>query len=650
MTRPVRLIFTTLFFCMMSATDLLAARPASDTAFFETALPADVHAERYAARYTLSQLAPNLHTYLVTLTVANTEGKAAVDFILPAWRPGRYQIQNYAASVQEFEAFGVSGSGGEKNKFEKLSVEKTDKQTWRVQTNGRGQVSVRYKFYAANPIDAGNSYCGADEMYFNGSNLFVYTAETRNSPVLLSLDYPDGWRIATQLEAVKSSPVEFVSASGVRRQKPHLFSAETYDDLIDAPTLISPALVSFSTQVRGSEVQFAFHNGDALGGTRFNEQNIKADFGKFIEAQFKLMNDVPFKKYVFIFHIVPRRYHHGVEHKNSCSIVLGPAVSINENYGEFISISSHEFYHVWNIKRIKPDVFMPYDYTRETYTPLLYVAEGFTSYYGELTLIRSKVWDANSYINGVAREITAMQNQYGRKVQSLALSSHDAWLSGYGAGRATSTVSFYSKGELIGMLLDLEIRHRSKNKYALDDVMRALNTEFAQKGKGFSAADFKALVERFSGASLTEFFDSYVYGTEELPFAQTLSYAGLELTEEPPTTPVIGVTVEMENNFLVVRSVEPGSSGQEAGLDNGDMLLAFGGSSLLGQSLPAALVGHKPGGNLTVTFFRDGKLKEVTMKLGGRTSFSLSKKASATPEEIAVCESWLGVKWSDLFI
>ncbi|MBC8045118.1 MAG: hypothetical protein IAF08_16890, partial [Rhizobacter sp.] len=164
----------------------------------------------YNARYTLSQLSPNLHTFVVTLTVKNSDKKSFVDFILPAWRPGRYQIQNYAASVQEFEAF---------SEKQLLAFEKTDKQTWRVATDGKAEVQVRYKYYAGNPIDAGNTYCGSEEMYFNGSNLFVYTDETRNSPALLTIDYPDDWKVASQLRPLGGKS----------------FDAETYDDLIDAP-------------------------------------------------------------------------------------------------------------------------------------------------------------------------------------------------------------------------------------------------------------------------------------------------------------------------------------------------------------------------------------------------------------------------------
>lgn len=577
----------------------------------------------FAAEYRIESLDPNLHTYLVTVTVQNPEAKPILDFILPAWRPGRYQIQNYAANVQEFTA--KSGNSV-------LTFEKIDKQTWRVSTSGKAEVTVQYKYYAGGQLDAGNSYVGRDEIYFNGSNLFVYTEATRFTPVRLYIDYPKGWKVATQLEPTEN---------------PHIFTAETYDDLIDAPTLISPTMVTYQVKVKGATIYICFKDKAGLGGYKFNEETIKADIAAAVDAQFILMQDVPFKSYYFIYHILPIAFGHGVEHKNSTSIVLGPADKMNENYGRFISITSHEFFHVWNIKRIKPKEFMPYDYTKEGYTPMLYVSEGFTSYYGDLTLVRGKVWTTKSYINELADGITNLQNTYGRKVQSLALSSFDAWLSGYGAGRANSTISFYSKGELVGMILDLELRHRTQNKQSLDDVMRALNETFAKKSRGFSSKDFQDVVERLIGGTMQPFFDNYVNGTEELPFETALGYAGLDLQKTLSPQPYTGISAGVENDFPVVRGIVPESPGASIGLDNGDMLIALNDNFLMKQSLSATLAHFKANDSVKVTLQREGKLHEKTMRLEGTYIYSISKKKNPTRLQREIFESWLGVKWSD---
>ncbi|MFQ3597510.1 MAG: hypothetical protein SNJ55_14185 [Chloroherpetonaceae bacterium] len=580
-------------------------------------------ANHFAADYRIESLEANLHMYLITVTVQNPEAKPTIDFILPAWRPGRYQIQNYAANVQEFKA----KSGNSSLRFEKI-----DKQTWRVSTEGKSEVTVQYKYFAGGQLDAGNCYVGRDEIYFNGSNLFVYTEDTRFKPVRLYIDYPSGWKVATQLE---------------RTDNPHVFTAETYDDLIDAPTLVSPTMVTYEVKVKGATIYICFKDKAGLGGYKFNEENIKRDIAAVVDAQFTLMQDVPFKTYYFIYHILPIAFGHGVEHKNSTSIVLGPADKMNENYGRFISITSHEFFHVWNIKRIKPKEFMPYDYAKEGYTPMLYVSEGFTSYYGDLTLVRGKVWTAKSYINDVADGITNLQNTYGRKVQSLALSSFDAWLSGYGAGRANSTISFYSKGELVGMILDLELRHRTKNKFSLDDVMRTLNEEFAKQNRGFSAKDFQEILERFAGGSMQSFFDSYINGTEELPFETALGYAGLELQKTLSPQPYTGITTNVENDFPVVKGIVPESPGASIGLDNGDMLIALNDTFLMKQSLSAILARFKANDSVKVTIQREGKLHEKTMRLEGNYIYSISKKKNPTRLQRDIFESWLTTKWND---
>jgi predicted metalloprotease with PDZ domain len=580
---------------------------------------------KFAAAYKIESLAPNLHTYQISVTVQNAEKKDEIDFVLPAWRPGRYQIQNYAANVQEFKA--VAGNAS-------LYAMKTDKQTWHVKTDAKPEITVTYKYYAGAQLDAGNSYVGADEMYFNGSNVFVYTDETRFKPASLDIVCPDNWKIATQLTRVGKSKT---------------FAAETYDDLIDSPTIASPTLIEFSTVVRGATIRMAFQNGErALKGFRFNEKNITRDIAQIVETQFDLFQEVPFKDYVFLYHITPYRYSHGVEHKNSTSIVVGAESDMDARYDGFLSVTSHEFYHVWNIKRIIPKEFAPYNYTREAYTPMLYVCEGFTSYYGDLSLTRSKVWNAARYLGELGANMTDMQNTYGRKIQPLALSSFDAWLSGYGAGRANSTVSFYSKGELVGLLLDIEIRRRTENKASLDDVMLALNNEFAKKNKGFSASDFEGIVEKIGGGTFKSFFEKYVYGTDELPFASALETLGLDVKKSLAKTPYFGAATAVENNFPVVGSLVPESPAALAGFDKGDMLIALNGQSLMNEPLTKALERSKPDETVKISFLRNGKLMETSVKLSGVEAYTIVKKPTATDAQKKMCESWLKAKWDEI--
>ncbi|NTW49406.1 MAG: M61 family metallopeptidase [Chlorobiales bacterium] len=574
------------------------------------------------AHYQLKALSPNLHLFQVTLTVENQGSLDTIDFRLPAWRPGRYMIQNYASNVQEFRAF----SGDTALDFQKL-----DKQTWQVHTKRKKEISVQYKYYAAGPIDAGNSYIGREELYFNGSNLFVYTNETRFSPVTLQIDYPDNWKIASQLQRVPDKKI---------------FLAETYDDLIDSPTLISPTLVNYPVKVRGAQINIYFSHDKGIGIKRFNKQKIQADVTKIVEAQFQLMEDVPFKEYAFLYHMLPIRFFHGVEHKNSSSFALGPYDRMDERYDDFLGITSHEFYHVWNVKRILPDVFVRYDYSKEVHTPLLYVSEGFTSYYGDLVLARTGLWPASKYFSNLSETIATLQNAYGRKVQPVTLSSFDAWLSGYGAGRLASSISFYTKGELIGLLLDLEIRHRTENKASLDEVMHLLNTEFAQQGKGFSATDFEGLVDKVGRSSFADFFKRYVHGTEELPY-QILRYAGLELRKTLSENPYLGAVTDTNNGFPVIKSVVPESPAHQSGLDQGDMLIAINGHALLNRSLQEILCMYQPGDTITVSAFRDETLTEFSLTLGEQHKYEIKRVKTPTMAQKEFYESWLSRKWDE---
>ncbi|NTV46220.1 MAG: M61 family metallopeptidase [Chlorobiales bacterium] len=573
-------------------------------------------------RYRLQALSPNLHLFLVTVTVENQDSLDTIDFRLPAWRPGRYMIQNYASNVQEFRAFSDNTP---------LSFQKLDKQTWQVQTKRKKEITVQYKYYAAGPIDAGNSYVGREEMYFNGSNLFVYTNDTRFSPVSLQIDYPKGWKVATQLQSSDKKT----------------FFAETYDDLIDSPTVISPTLVNYPVKVRGVQINICFSHDKGIGTKLFNKQKIQSDVAKIVEAQFSLMDDVPFKEYAFIYHMLPIRFFHGVEHKNSCSFALGPYDLMDERYDDFLGITSHEFYHVWNVKRILPDVFVPYDYTKEVHTPMLYVSEGFTSYYGDLVLARTGLWPVSKYFSNLSETIATLQNAFGRKIQPVTLSSFDAWLSGYGAGRSSSSISFYTKGELIGLLLDLEIRHRTASKASLDDVMRLLNTEFAQQGKGFSYRDFETLVDKVGGSSFSEFFKRYVDGTDELPYQTMLHYAGLELRKTVSDSPYIGAVTETNNGFPVIKSIVPESPAQLCGLDQGDIVVAINGHSLLNRALQDEVFPYKPGETLRVSVFRDETLTEFKLKLGEQHKYEIKQVKSPTKAQKEFYESWLSQKWDE---
>jgi len=576
--------------------------------------------EKSPMRYKVRVLKENLHLIEVTINVFNSNGAASIDFKLPAWRPGRYSIQNYAALVQEFQAF---------SNVKDLHFQKHDKQTWRVDCEGEKMISVKYQFYAAGPVDAGNCYIGRDKLFLTGSNIFLYTDEFRFSPATLTLQLPPTWKIATQLTKTDDS---------------HVFYAPTYDDLVDEPILSSPTLVNYPVTVQGKTVNIFFDNPIAECDEKFSPQQIQSDLEKIVASQFALMQDEPFAEYGFIYQILPTRFYHGVEHKNSCSIVLGPKHEMNMRYDEFLSITSHEFFHVWNVKRILPDVFVPYDYSKEAYTPSLYICEGFTSYYGDLMLCRSGLWSTSTYFSEISQAINTVQNTYGRKVQSLASSSFDAWLTGYRAGRVTNSINFYTKGQLVALLLDLEIRVRTDNQASLDDIMRALNENFAKQGKGFSHEEFMQLVDRIGNASFQTFFEHYVFGIEELPYENALNRVGLTLDAQSIAN--LGVRTEKHQHFQKIQTVIPESAAAIAGLDQGDILLAVNNLSLLDASLKDILKKFNAGETVTIFYVRNGKTEHARLTLQSQNRFKIQRVPQPTAEQIALYESWLKQTWT----
>ncbi|ACF14431.1 peptidase M61 domain protein [Chloroherpeton thalassium ATCC 35110] len=576
--------------------------------------------EKSPTRYRVRIVRENLHLIEVTVSLP-TQQRAQIDFKLPAWRPGRYSIQNYAAHVQEFSAF-----CNNKN----LRFNKLDKQTWRVYTEGEASISVKYRFYAAGPVDAGNCYIGHDKLFFTGSNLLVYTDDFRFLPATLTLQLPPTWKTATQL---------------VKTDDPYVFYAETYDELIDAPILSSPTLANYPITAQGKTVNIFFDKPIAPSDKKFTLSQIQADLEKIVVSQFELMQDAPFGEYGFIYQILPERFYHGVEHKNSCSIVLGPEREMNELYDEFLSITSHEFFHVWNVKRILPDEFVPYDYTKEVYTPSLYICEGFTSYYGDLMLCRSGLWSPDTYFAELSKAINSVQSTYGRKVQSLANSSFDAWLTGYKAGRSTNSINFYTKGQLVALLLDLEIRVRTQNTASLDDVMRALNENFAKQNKGFSHDEFVALVEKIGNASFQTFFEKYVFGAEELPYEQSLNQVGLAL--HATAQPYMGVRTQVRGNLEEIQAVIPESPAALAGLDQGDILLAINNLSLVGASLKDILMKVNAGEMVTVLYVRGGKIEQATVTLQSQNTFKVVRLAQPKDTQTRLYESWLKQTWEN---
>lgn len=455
--------------------------------------------------YRLSVENAQEHLYRVEIAVKRNKNRR-LEFVMPAWSPGRYAIYDFARNVQEFAA--------ETAKGEPLAWRKLDKQTWQI--DATESLTVRYLIYANN-LSGTFSQVNETHANYNGASVFMYVQGHKQNPVSLTIAAPKGWRVINgAVDALGQTSFRF----------------DNYDLLIDTPTEVGDfKLAEF--EHRGRVYRVALH---ALADfDRMTE--LVESIRKIVVYQTSIFGDPDFKHYTFILHLVsPSGPSDGMEHLNSTQV-------IGRNLEDLVETCSHEFFHLWNVKRLRPAGIGPWDYTREVYTRSLWISEGLTSFYGDISLARSQVWTRSRYYHALAQEVMTLQSRPARRFMSLELSSWDTWLFlGVGHKQETnqfnSTISYYNKGHLVGLLLDLEIRHCTGSRRSLDDVFRDLYERFYLKapresyylkGRGFKDEDFLEAASRAAGKNLSDFFRSYVSGTEELDYQKYLSYAGLKL-------------------------------------------------------------------------------------------------------------------------
>jgi len=572
-------------------------------------------AEQTGITYSLAWSQPNSHFLEIEMRVPVAD-RAAIDVRIPAWRPGRYIIQNYAKNIIDFSAADASGHA--------LPFRKIDKDTWRISAPDSGQVAVvRYKYYA-HQLDGGSSFLDDTEAYINPVTCFMYRPGHEMQPVRLRIRKPEGWHVATTL------PENAVSGD---------FSSKNYHELVDNPILISPSFHLLHFDEHGARFELAFQ-----GEANFDSAKVIADVRKIVAAQIEIMGVVPFERYLFMYHLLPRPFGHGVEHKNSTSIVLGPADFDNQRfYRGFLSTTSHEFFHVWNVERIRPQAMYYPDYSRENYTTTLWIYEGMTSYFSGVAMRRAGFTKRDKYLQSWAATFRSMDNTYARRLTSAAAVSWDAWIKGYGHAPPNTYYSFYSAGRLLGFLLDLEIRQVTNNKKSLADAMRYLYAQYAQKQRGVPEDGLQQAIEAIAGMSFAAFFENYVYGTKTIDYNRFLNYAGLQLTKrvDEKNPPVfLGLRLQKTGGQPKIQNVVPESPAFRAGLDLDDILLAFDGRRVDSSNLNMLLKEFAPGDTLRVTVFHRDRLRTVPVILAkarpGKYKIEEMEKASKLQKMIRV--------------
>ena len=577
--------------------------------------------------FTVSMSNPSTHLLEVEMKVQRTEARSHVNLLMPVWTPGSYMVREFARHVQDFAAF----DGNDRP----LPWIKTNKNTWRIQTGGARDYRVTYRVYA-NELTVRTSELNSDHAFWNNTTLLMYPEGGLNQPVTLNIIPYGNWKIATGL------PPTGEPMAG----RQWAFRADNFDVLYDAPVEVSD-FKELRFEVRGVPHRIVID-----GEGNYHPDRLVNSVRRIVEAQIAMFGEIPYRDYTFILHLRANTGG-GLEHLNSTALGFRRnAFTTERAYFNFNSLVSHEFFHLWNVKRIRPDPLGPFDYTKENYTRLLWVAEGITEYYGNLMVRRAGLISETTYLEILAANIQIVQEQPGRRLMSVEEASFDAWIKYYrpDENSINSSVSYYEKGELLGLLLDLEIRRRTKGAKSLDDVMRHLNAEFGKKNRNFTSADFQRICEQIAGGSLEEFFSRYVRGREELPYNDFLSAAGLQLNTTGslpgrlvPSLSYLGADLEEANGTLTIKSVRAGSPAYEQGLNAKDEVIALDGTKVNKELFETLLRAKRPDTIVRVTVFRNEDLRTFEIKLGSRAGapYQILQLPTRTDLQKQIYESWI---------
>jgi predicted metalloprotease with PDZ domain len=517
----------------------------------------------------------------VTMTIADVTGEVNVQ--MAAWN-ALYQIRDFSDRVQRVEAFVGS---------EKAPVEKVDKQTWRVR--GNGAIKIQYAIYW-DEVGPFASQLNAEHAFINPAMILMYVPRRRSEGAFLELpDVPNGWRVASGVPA---------GASQARRGTVFTTDARSYDELVDGPIEIGK-FEEFELSGVPGRVTVVIH------GDNWKKKKVEEDLRRICQYELKLMEGAPFERYTFILHIGKGSGGGGMEHADSTAI--GAA---SDEY--LPGVTAHEFFHLWNVKRIRPATLEPVDYAKEQYTRALWFAEGVTNTYGVYTLVRSGIWSKEQFYADLGERITELENRPANRWQSAEQSSLDAWLEKYPLyNQPDYSISYYTKGQVLGDLLDILIRDRTENGKSLDDVLRAMNSEFAKGGKTYKdSLDVRLTAEKVAGGSFEEFFGKYVSGIEPFPYQHVLALAGLQLRILQHQRPTLGFTAGRDaTGALVVQSVTADGPAELANLRVGDTILVWNGGEVPRRT-DRWLREQKPGDLLKLWVAREEKKVSVEFRLG----------------------------------
>jgi predicted metalloprotease with PDZ domain len=562
-------------------------------------------------QYQLDLRNPASHQIEVEMTVA--AASPGTEFQLAAWN-NLYQIRDFARTVSDVTA----ECDGQKERPLRVDLD-----TWKSGPKSCAMLTLHYSVYVSGPTPFSSDLDGT-HAFLNFASMLFYMPKERERAVRVKLLLPEGWKAASPLE-------EDVNG----------FSAPNYDLLVDSPAEAGQ-FQEYSYNQGGATYRVIVH----ADTKDYSSERLMASLSKITATETALMRDVPFSRYTFIFHFPDSAPGGGgMEHRNGAAITVR-AREVREHWEGLESVSAHEFFHLWNVKRIRPQLLEPIDYVHGNDTRDLWFCEGLTSTYGELVLLRAGLISRKTFYAHVAEQISVLESRPARFFQSVEDSGLEAWFEKYNDYfRPERSISYYNKGELLGFLLDLGIRHSTGNAAGLDDVMRRLNEEFARRGRYYTDADLERVMAQVAPgySGLEAFFADYVRGTRELDYPAHLGYAGLELESQGPGTARLGFVASVNSAGEVrVDYVERRSAAAQAGLEQGDVLRRMNDQPLHGS--PADAVSQlKPGEEIKFEALRDGAVRQIGYRLesSAQTTFRLKEISNPSTEQVRIREGWL---------
>ncbi|HUP38781.1 MAG TPA: PDZ domain-containing protein [Vicinamibacterales bacterium] len=571
-------------------------------------------------RYTVSFPAPHTH-YLEVEASYPTEGRGFIDLMMAVWTPGSYLIREYERHVEALTAADLSRAP--------LAVEKTRKNRWRVTTNGARTVSVRYRVYA-HEMTVRTNWVDEEFAMINGAPTFITLLESPSRRAhVVRLDLPRTW--AGSFSGMTPGP-------GV-----NTYVAADYDTLVDSPIVAgSPSVYEFP--VRGKTHYLVNFRERGV----WNGPQAARDLAKIAQTTAEFWGDAPFDRYYF-FNVIGSTAN-GLEHKNSTLMNIPlEATQSREGYLEWLSLASHEYFHAWNVKRLRPVELGPFDYENEVYTKALWFVEGITDYYADLLLARAGVSTREEYLDALSKQIRALHTTPGRLEQSVESASYDAWIKYYRADENTpnTAISYYVKGAVIGFVLDAHIRHATNGAKSLHDVMRVMRERFSGE-KGFSREDARAVVAEVVGSAKARdartLMARVLETTAELDYTEVLEWFGLRMTP-PATAPraYLGIASRIDNGKTVVSGIRRGSPAAAAGMSLLDEIVAIDGEPLPAGQLASRLERLSPGANVTFTIARGGATRTMNIVLATDPGhgWQLSPAPAATRTQSQHLDAWL---------